>query len=47
MLAIWAAAATAAADCDEDCLDDLGVEPRDDVPERQKFGYRGKSRMDP
>ena len=33
MLAIWAAATAAAADCDEDCRDDFGVDPREDVPE--------------
>ena len=39
MLAIWAAAAATAADCecDEDCLDDLWLEPREDVPEKREF----------
>ena len=43
MLAIWAAAAAAAADCDEDCRDDLELEPRDDVPETFGDGVEGKS----
>ena len=40
MLAIWAAAAAAAADCDEDCRDDLELDPRDDVPERSEMELR-------
>ena len=37
MLAICAAAA----DCDEDCRDDLELDPREDVPERLRVGFEG------